>query len=355
MHPIIRLHKNGKYWSARWKVGDTPRSRGLGTGTREEAEVRWQELIGRMAQNPALALVGNDSPTLDELKRGYGSARTELNHQTISAHEWSIGLIAEFLGDDQTKISAVTPTNAADFANWLRQRVKRNGELPTESHVRSVLARAKQVFGWAVKSSRLASNPFQAVRSTQPALHQDWEYVSLETLDKVLAAADPDWQRVFLLARLAGLRANEIAALTWGNVDLSAAAITVQPASRIQGTKKRYRRVPIEPRLLASLVQGRGDKADDDLVCAVSGDLTSGARAIMNKAGVEWAKPLHTLRKSRETDWLARFPLPDTCEWLGHSAKVALEHYFKSQKSTFSLVTGVDTTLLKSSSNTTCP
>lgn len=249
----------------------------------------------------------------------------------------------EWTGDK--KLGTITPADAQDFALWLRQRPKRNGNVPTESHVRAVLARAKQVCQWCIRGGRLAVNPFSGVKVSQPKVHQDWQYVSLEDLARIKAACpDRHWQTVFDLARLAGLRANEIGGLTWSCVDLSGRALTIRPSGGKETTKKRYRRVPIVAELAASLAAAFPLATGANVVEGVRFEgATTTARRIVTRAGLNYAKPLHTLRKSRETDWLSKYPLPDVAEFMGHSATVALEHYFKSQKSTFSQVTGVET------------
>jgi hypothetical protein len=64
------------------------------------------------------------------------------------------------------------------------------------------------------------------------------------------------------------------------------------------------------------------------------------AHVIMRRAGFEWQKPMHTLRKSLESDWLAKYPIADVAAWLGNSPAVAMKHYHQTVGETMRSVTG---------------
>jgi hypothetical protein len=64
------------------------------------------------------------------------------------------------------------------------------------------------------------------------------------------------------------------------------------------------------------------------------------ADAIIQRAGLApWGKPLHTLRKSLESDWLGTHPVLDVTKWLGNSPDVARKHYHQSLPETVRRVT----------------
>ncbi len=54
-------------------------------------------------------------------------------------------------------------------------------------------------------------------------------------------------------------------------------------------------------------------------------------RVICKRAGIEpYAKWCHTLRKNRESDWMAvGFPFHVVVDWMGHSDEVARQHYLR--------------------------
>ena len=74
------------------------------------------------------------------------------------------------------------------------------------------------------------------------------------------------------------------------------------------------------------------------------GNLGTVFKKIIHRAGlVPWKKLIHNLRASFETDLLngeyGRFGLQTIASWLGHSAKVMLEHYGRIQQSDYDQIT----------------
>ena len=62
---------------------------------------------------------------------------------------------------------------------------------------------------------------------------------------------------------------------------------------------------------------------------------------IIAKAGHEpWPRLFQNLRASCETDWVERYPAHAVAKWLGHSPKVAAEHYLMSREHHFEDVVG---------------
>ena len=63
---------------------------------------------------------------------------------------------------------------------------------------------------------------------------------------------------------------------------------------------------------------------------------------IITKAGHEpWPRLFQNLRASCETDWVEKYPSHVVAKWLGHSPKVAAQHFLMSPKHHFeSVVTG---------------
>jgi hypothetical protein len=62
---------------------------------------------------------------------------------------------------------------------------------------------------------------------------------------------------------------------------------------------------------------------------------------IIAKAGHEvWPRLLQNLRASCATDWVERYPSHVVAKWLGHSPKVAAQHYLMSRGHHFEDVVG---------------
>ena len=64
-------------------------------------------------------------------------------------------------------------------------------------------------------------------------------------------------------------------------------------------------------------------------------------QVIRKRAGVKpYAKWCHTLRKNRESDWIAAgFPFHVVVEWMGHSDEVARQYYLRVDESNLAAAT----------------
>lgn len=321
----VRLEKAGDYWQARWWDSDGKRKgRGLGPVrdvSRAEALRRCRDIQRELDASPGRRDAGR-SPELAEWLRRYAALRTDLDDSTASLHELTADYLREHFGDDR-RIDRITRAHAAGFRVWLERRTYRRSEEAPErslslSTVRSHLSRAKQIFGHAMRLDMVVFNPFDREVTSQPAMEHEWPYVSDADIQKVIDVAAPAWKHRLALARWAGLRRNEIARAEWGWIDWDARTITVLPklrgGRRIVSTKHRTRECPLSPRLYAALLDAftaAPEKAG--AICGMpANNVERDIDAIVRRAELKpWPKPLHTLRKSLESDWLAAHPLLD--------------------------------------------
>lgn len=284
---------------------------------------------------------------LSDYRTKYFSDRHDLSEATLTLHRTTFDYLERDLGRGAI-LGKVTRADAADFAAFMATQPM---QLSTQ---RAHLGRAKQIFQRAADRDIIPQNPFDRIKTTAPKVDVEWRYVSAEETERMLDAAR-DWRIVIAIARYAGLRANEIKRLQWADVDLQRGAISVTNPGRVNTTKKKARTVPIQPAMsvefsqqLARINHVLGDPWPSGEVCAVGwGDYLRKIERIRKRANVErYGKPLHSMRKSLETDWLAQFPLPAVANFLGHDPSVALKHYFKVSDSTFDLVRQGDTKIL---------
>ncbi len=155
---------------------------------------------------------------------------------------------------------------------------------------------------------------------------------------------------MFALARYAGLRRSEIERLAWADIDFRAGSITVHGESLVRTTKSRLRKCPLTRQLAAILADVHVALPGSAGPCDGMGanNRTRDAHAIVKRAGLErYSKPLHTLRKSLETDWIDRYPIADVCEWLGNSPAVALAYYKRATPESFARAAGADPILTR--------
>ncbi len=348
--PDIRygIARSAPYWQLWWYDSSGKRHRrALGRldeyTERRALRVAAQRVNELIAQNDT----GDGVPLSAWVKRYRAMRQGELKPSTLANLDGATKLLLEYFGDN-IAITSIRRIDAADFRTYLQQPVKIAGGERTRSPstVAKLLMWSSQVFGGAHRVDLLPFNPFDRIPTGQPKTDQRWTYIDLPTTAKILAACpSPQWRAAFALARYAGLRRGEIHALHWDDIDLQRRVLTVHGDVTTRTTKARLRRCPITPELAALLEAVKADLPGSPGPWHDVPDkkLTAAAHAIVAAAGVQaYAKPLHTLRKSLETDWIDQYGVADTCEWLGNSPAVALSHYKRATPEAFARVTGVD-------------
>ena len=251
----LTLHKNGKYWQAKWRnARGKQHGRSLGAidkVSRRAAKLKIKRLEtdlnhGRIREGRA--------PKLLKFCERYLDSKTDLSEGTKELYEITIRYLAGHFGDD-CPIDRITRVDAADWRTAMAKGElaslnKRNHGVPSEATVCRSVRDAKAMFKQATRQRLLLFNPFDELGSTPPAPDKDWEYIDHPTLKKLLAACpNQDWRLLLALCRLAGLRRGEVLRLQWADVDMSAKRITVRNPGHYRTTKKRTRQVPIEPEL----------------------------------------------------------------------------------------------------------
>ncbi len=349
----VRLEKAGDYWQARWWVDGRRRSRGLGpvrTVSRAEALRQCRQIQRELDANPGRR-DADRSPTLGEWLKRYAALRTDIDESTQALHELTADYLREHFGAER-QIDKISRGQAAGFRLWLEEHTYRRGEEAPErslsiSTIRSHLSRAKQIFGHALRLDLVVYNPFDREVTSQPTIEHEWPYVTDADIERVIAEAPGAWKQRLALARWAGLRRNEIARAEWSWIDWDARTITVLPklrdGQRRVSTKHRTRTCPLSPRLYSILLEGFTAAPDAaGIICGMPrNNVERDIDVIVRRADLKpWPKPLHSLRKSLETDWLAKYPLLDVVKWLGNSPDVAARHYHQTRPEIIGRVTG---------------
>ncbi len=137
---------------------------------------------------------------------------------------------------------------------------------------------------------------------------------------------DANWRVLFVLMRYQGMRRQESLELKWSEVDWGANRF------RFNSTKTGYRECPIFPETLPYLLEAaelRSDKQESVVRWhsdehSVTPLLIKHAERILKKA---WPKICTNLRSTRRTELDDFFPSHVVDEWIGHSDRVAREHY----------------------------
>lgn len=221
-------------------------------------------------------------------------------------------------------IDSITVADAKDFARDLSQVV-------ASTHAEKIVNRLSMVMADAVDSGLIAANPFASVKITTSTDKTKRKYLAESDALKVLDGfAHLEGQVLFALARWCGLRVpHEPLALRWTDIDWAKERLTIP-----LGTKTGFRVVPLFAIPLKHLRE-------------LSEHCPSGSIYVFNKArasaATEWRRWLEAairsahvepwsdlwvnLRRSARTDLEDRFPSHVCDAWLGHSTRVAKDHY----------------------------
>lgn len=265
--------------------------------------------------------------------------RTDLEPETHRTYRRIVRRFVVWAGARRSP-ARFTRANAADYRAHLGLPGA-NGRVLSEPSV-CLHVRVLKAFWGAIVDQDLAEiNPFGKVRSNAPRSAKAWREVSDSELAAIMAAR-PDYATMFALARWAGLRCGECLRLEWGDIDRNAKVIRIRPDQSRGGritSKQRPREVPIRPQLMMVL---EPRWAESGLVCPVpAADKSLGRtlQKILVAAGVVYDKPMHTLRKCCETEWLLIAPVMDVVSWMGHSPQVAAEFYHRTSRAAMTAVT----------------
>jgi len=264
---------------------------------------------------------------LDEYVKGRTDAKPGTIENIKVARRW----LEKYFGADRD-MGSITPGDADAYRRWLVATGRQ-----AENTVRRLCGRAKQFFRAAVRQRLLAENPFAdmkhlIVTGSPKARVRD---ITAETARKVLAACpDSHWRVIVALARYGGLRVpSEICALRWQHIDWENGSILVPCLKTEHHDGKDVRLMPLFPELRRELEAWRRDAPTErEFVLKPSvnpkTNLRTGLIKILKRAGIKpWPKLFQNLRSSRATELRDEFPSHVVAAWLGHTVKVADEHY----------------------------
>ncbi len=333
---MITLGKNGPYWLARWRDGQG-RQRGVGLGRRADsggAVTKEQALAECRKLEASPPAVAGPGVRLVDWVDTYLAQKPGLAPATVKLYRTTTASLLAILGPGG-KLADLTRTTAKDWRAGLHNA----GMM--ESTICRMTREARSLFAEAVRDELIPSNPFAGLKCSARAQAQAWHYLDLPAFERLIEAAPGPWRAFLGLARLAGLRQNEILRLEWPDVDLLHGRLVVSPPGEAS-TKHNRREVPIIPRLAQILFAESQADAAGGRVCPLRvGNLFRDFRALCLRAGMaSWPRWCHSLRKAAETDWAREHPLHVVSSWLGHSPKIAVAHYLRPTEADFQRAAG---------------
>ncbi len=282
-----------------------------------------------------------DTTTLAQLIDRFEEA-ANVAPATMAAYQQTFNSLLEHFGED-TPAARITVEGAA---RWRRAQADAGYARATQAKRTYV---AKLIFGRALAWGLIDANPFAELKAGTQSNPDRAHYVSVADAERVIdACPDARWRAIVGLCRYAGLRCpSELAALTWGDVDLLERRLVVKSPKTRHHEGHALRVVPIVPRLAELLddLHQLAEPGDADLFPRLEGsaNLRTTMSKIVGRAGLStWPRLFQNLRASCATDWVAEFPNKDVASWLGHSPLVAAVHYLRPRDEHFKRATGIN-------------
>ncbi len=265
----------------------------------------------------------------------YLAGRTDLKPNTRTAFVQTRKSLVRHFGEDKP----IVVINAGDADEWAA--ALRNDYAPAT--IATFVKKARQMFRHAVRKRLLTESPFATVRVPSQVNKAREEFVSHETIARVIdAAPNLEWRVIIALARYGGLRTpSETLALRWNYVDWEHGRMTIFAPKLEHLPSGGFRTIPLFPELRAILADAF-EAAPEGGVFVVNRyrdgkqNLRTQFLRIIRKAGVKpWGRLFHNLRSSLETELAQDHPIHVVAEWLGNTPKVAAAHYLQVRDSDF--------------------
>lgn len=262
-----------------------------------------------------------EAPTFSAFWDLYVGTRTDFSDSTTKGFRTARKHAVAAFGS--MRLDEITVAHAKQFSRDLVQSC-------AGSHAKKILERTRTIFHAAIDSRLIAENPFDELKIRATVDKSRQKYVSEETAVAVLNQfTSAEGRALFALARWCGLRVpHEPLALTWDCIDWDLERVRIPNA-----TKTGWRVVPLFPRALAELsALWATDPDGPHVFTRARGSAATTWRewllsAIAAAQLQPWPKLWQNCRASLRTDLEDRFPTQVCNAWLGHSTRVAVDHY----------------------------
>jgi integrase len=266
---------------------------------------------------------------LDEFLVSYMDNRTDVKESTRLAYQKVRRRLVDYFEKDR-RLNDIT---VGEAKQWRRHLLDIG---LAEGTVNRSAGTAIQFFNEAVDLKAIEVNPFKGLPTVVRGNRERFFYVKRDTIEKVLDfCPDAEWRLLVGLARYGGLRVpSEALLLKWEDVALDGKTMTVTSPKTEHYDGKATRQCPVFPELRLLIEEAREvAPADSEFMIQhyrESSNLGTQFKRIIKKAGVEpWPKLWQNLRSTRVTELTDDFPEHVVVQWLGHSEKVAREHYLQ--------------------------
>ena len=248
----------------------------------------------------------------------------------------------------ETLLADVTVLDAENFERHLK----------TEKLARATMAKrcsiARTVFEAARKHRLIESNPFQDanINVVTKGNSKKHVFVDRQDIQKILdSCPHTEWRLLIGLARYGGLRVpSEALSLKWEHINWERGEMLVPSPKTEHHEGHESRLVPLFAELRPLLLEA-SEQAEDGAVWVINRlrsrvkeggtdwqavNLRTQFQKIIKRAGLKpWVRLWVNLRSTRDTELSDEFPSHVVNKWLGHSERVANEHYRQTTRDHF--------------------
>ncbi len=346
----VRADRHGREtWYGHWRANGRQVKRRIGDKrapgsrdglTRPQAEAELRRLIGETRPAPRVGVTF----TVAELDRRYRDYLTKRGRKpaTLRAVESGVRVwLAPFFGD--RALDSITREDVAD----LIATMEADG-LGAKS-IRNYIGTLSAMLSYAQRRRWATSNPAGMVELPDVARSEEIRFLTCEEIEQAIAAVGEGTYQaldrtLILTAAMTGLRAGELVALRWRDVDWMAARVRVRQ-NYVLGefgtpkSRRSTRSVPMADAVGATLddhFKASRWQGDDDLVFAHpdTGEPLSKHqnlrrfRAALKAAGLDDSHVFHDLRHTFGTQMAAvGTPMRTLQEWMGHRDLTTTQRY----------------------------
>lgn len=263
---------------------------------------------------------------------------------TIRNCERATDCMTRFWGRDR-KLADIEPeiTNdtdgytAQDYRRWLKQSGRCNDRGLAESTVSRRCRRTAEFFAMAVRRGWIQRNPFDEMEGFKERAKKERNaYVLAEHVERAIDKSYDLELRLFLaFARYAAVRGqSEIERLTIRDFDFEGGIITIHTPKTEHHEDGEFRFMPFWPVIQRRALDWFDRLAPGtEVVFPTLTQITSAAlskriaRAFLDSGQQPPPRFVTNCRASCESDLFCAHPQAKVHRWIGHSAKVAAEHY----------------------------
>jgi len=275
--------------------------------------------------------------TTGELWETFLKAKIDVTQSTLDIYDHTERRFFAFF-DRNIALNELNFAAMEQWKTYLRTDYKSpvDGKPLSEATTALTLVKTRAVFNYGIKLDWLEANPMKGLNVGSFENEANNRPITIPEYYRLLAVCPcRDWRVIIALARIGGLRCpSEALLLRWDDIDwLGDNGTFLVHATKTKRHKgKGERHVPLFPELREELQRLFDEGPKSEFVIsryrAPSQNLGTQFARIAKLAGLtKIPRPFDNMRASRSNEIYAKYGAFYESAWIGHSAKVATDHY----------------------------